>query len=434
MADHCVGDTSVMPATALLEMALAAGRELAPGCGIAVADVALERALALPEGTEFVVQTVLTPASAGHRLEVFSRGTTLPQWTRHASGDIVPVNAPASPVSLDELRRLCSEEVPVEAVYDRLARQGLRYGPSFRLLRQVWRGDGQALGRVEVSEDPPFDTEGYWFHPAVLDACLQVIAAMRETDVPRTIVPVRVERWEVFGRPGPRLWSHATLQAAGEPGHVAEFTVNVDTIDTAGLRIARLTGLRLRQVDASALLVRPEGKPGSDLIPPPSTVQLHAPWRQLLDQSPPGNRLRLLVRLLRAEVATVLGWDSADRVGAKQNLFEVGMDSMTSLELQVRLQKNLGCELPLSLAFDYPNVQALAAHITERLFPAAEDATGDDHPDEPSEDLERLAAMSDQEVQSLLRDEYKHLLESPPDRREADRSETNVIGDHKQST
>jgi acyl carrier protein len=129
-----------------------------------------------------------------------------------------------------------------------------------------------------------------------------------------------------------------------------------------------------------------------------------------LEEVPPGNRARLLVALLRAEVAAVLGWESADRVSLKQSLLELGMDSLGAVELQSRLQKALGCDLPVTLAIDHPNVQSLAGYLVRRLGLGVEAGAGQDDREESPDDGRRLAEMSDEEVETLLKERYRHLL------------------------
>ena len=119
----------------------------------------------------------------------------------------------------------------------------------------------------------------------------------------------------------------------------------------------------------------------------------------------------LVLEHVRGEVASVLGWTSPDQVGLQQKLFELGMDSLTSVELRHRLEKSLGCSLPLTVAFDYPNAEALAAYMLQQLRLQAEEPSEDEQPaDEPDEEAERLAEMSEEEVESLLAEKFKDLL------------------------
>ena len=277
LADHCLRDTVVLPATAYLEMAAASGRTLWPSRGIVVEQFAIHRALTVAPHESRIVQTLLTPEPLGYRVEFFSRrcskdGSQQPSWVRHASGKVTSAEPFTAVVSIDRVRGRCPNEVAQEAVYGRIARQGWRYGPSFRLLRQAWRGTGQALGQVLAPQDTAFDAKGLGFPAPLLDACLHVIAALDETDRSGTLVPVALERYEVVGRPVPRMWSHVALRAPGKAALNSGFTVDLAVMDSDGRLIARLEGLRLQEVDPAALTSRPEGE---------SPVGLYEPrWRE----------------------------------------------------------------------------------------------------------------------------------------------------------
>jgi myxalamid-type polyketide synthase MxaC len=112
---------------------------------------------------------------------------------------------------------------------------------------------------------------------------------------------------------------------------------------------------------------------------------------------------------VRMAVAAVLGWRSATQVGARQRLFDLGLDSLTAVELRRRLERDFGLSLPVTAAFDYPTPEALAGYLAGQL--PHEDAElppkaidGEQVNGEPAEPetLERLAELSDQEVASLL--------------------------------
>jgi myxalamid-type polyketide synthase MxaB len=124
-----------------------------------------------------------------------------------------------------------------------------------------------------------------------------------------------------------------------------------------------------------------------------------------------GDRMDMLIGHLRSTVAGVLGWNSPDQVGPRQKLFDLGMDSLTSVELRSRLERSLGCPLPLTVAFDYPSVEALADFIAQQLGLLDEEPapTGVES-EEMDDEAERLAAMSEEEVESLLAEKFKDLL------------------------
>jgi acyl carrier protein len=51
---------------------------------------------------------------------------------------------------------------------------------------------------------------------------------------------------------------------------------------------------------------------------------------------------------------------SADAIEPRQGFFELGMDSLTSVELRNRLGATLQSTFPTTLAFDYPTPEGLA--------------------------------------------------------------------------
>ncbi|HEX6344389.1 SDR family NAD(P)-dependent oxidoreductase [Umezawaea sp.] len=69
------------------------------------------------------------------------------------------------------------------------------------------------------------------------------------------------------------------------------------------------------------------------------------------------------VEVIRTHLAAVLGHASGDAVPVRTAFAELGLDSLTVLELRNRLNAALGLRLPTSALFDHPTPQALADHL-----------------------------------------------------------------------
>jgi polyene macrolide polyketide synthase len=83
----------------------------------------------------------------------------------------------------------------------------------------------------------------------------------------------------------------------------------------------------------------------------------------------------LLLDLVRAEAATVLGHGSPDAIRPEQAFNEIGFDSLTAVELRNRLTEATGERLPATVIFDYPDPTALAGFLRSRLVPDGGEAT-----------------------------------------------------------
>jgi acyl transferase domain-containing protein/NADP-dependent 3-hydroxy acid dehydrogenase YdfG len=119
--------------------------------------------------------------------------------------------------------------------------------------------------------------------------------------------------------------------------------------------------------------------------------------------APADTRRELIVSFVRDEVAVVLGVGGG-ALALDTGLFDLGMDSLMSVELKKRLERGAGRPLPATLTFNYPNVNALATFLDGELAPAPAAAPAPTPPTTPEPPLPSgdLAGLSEDELEARL--------------------------------
>ncbi|MFF4732273.1 SDR family NAD(P)-dependent oxidoreductase [Streptomyces mirabilis] len=91
-----------------------------------------------------------------------------------------------------------------------------------------------------------------------------------------------------------------------------------------------------------------------------------------------GEAEEVVLDWIREQTAIVLGHPSSASVDADQAFFQLGFDSLTSVELCNRLASSTGLSLPSTLVFSYPTPRELGRHVVELLRPEADTGPAED--------------------------------------------------------
>jgi acyl transferase domain-containing protein/acyl carrier protein len=89
--------------------------------------------------------------------------------------------------------------------------------------------------------------------------------------------------------------------------------------------------------------------------------------RARLARIAPSARAGAAVDIVRAEVAIVLRLPKASDVPADRAIKELGLDSLTALELRNRLTMRTGLKLPATLLFDHPSPEAIGRFLLKEV-------------------------------------------------------------------
>ncbi|MFI9387665.1 beta-ketoacyl synthase N-terminal-like domain-containing protein, partial [Kutzneria sp. NPDC052558] len=236
LLDHVIDDRALAPATALLDLAVAAGRWIGlPG----VEELTLAAPLAVPDRGGLHLQiTVGPPDPHGRRPVGIHSAADIedPQWTHNAAG--VLGEASSAPEPLFAWPPADVESVGLDGFYDRLADLGYVYGPAFRGVRACWRAGDDLYAEIALPHEP----RGFGVHPALLDAALHplVHAAADRLLLPFALTGATVHTAGATAlrvritRTGPDSAALAIADQSGAP---------VAAIGSLTLRPARTTGV-----------------------------------------------------------------------------------------------------------------------------------------------------------------------------------------------
>ncbi len=242
LADHAVAGRPVVPAAALALAALAAGEAVHGKDKAEIAGLDILAPLALSETETRRLRLRHEPAAERLTIESRPEGSE-GDWTLHARATLrtaaSPPRAPAAPEA--------PREVSTEALYARLAADGLVYGPAFRRVQGLAISAGAAdaaLGPAPEGASPAIAAAGAL--DAAFHALHPVIAAAlpNEALAGDLLLPTRLGALRT-GPGGPAVAARMALRRAS-PGSV---TADIALRDAAGQVVLAVSALRLDRVE-----------------------------------------------------------------------------------------------------------------------------------------------------------------------------------------
>jgi len=272
--DHRIYGTPILPLTVALTALREAARQNFDTDGIEVTNIQYQEAMQLPESGERIVQIMLTPLDA-HMAEFRFASTTgdaADGWSTHLVG-AVRASARASAdsagsLAIGDVKRRCTESIPIDQFYQAARAIGLEYGVSFQGIQSARRGVGEALTKVKLPDHLPADDDS-GLHPALLDSCLHIFPALVDADgdagqIPDetrdTYLPIGLEAFHSDGIGAREVWTHVRRRTGdGDP---VILTVDIGIYREDGSFAAAMDGLSLKRLPPEA--VRPPRQQQAD--------------------------------------------------------------------------------------------------------------------------------------------------------------------------
>ncbi len=258
LQDHQIFNQAILPASAYLEMALAAGKKIHSKRQFCLEDVVLHQAMILPENESKTVQLILTPQeNQDYRFEIFSFQDTSQTWVNHASGRLtLQVNQVHTDKPLN-LQTLETETVRnIETLYQAYQEKGIRYGEYFRIIDKIYTRYNpeykQVFVQIKPSKTLQKDFNNYQVHPILLDACFQAVGAAFSDEQLETYLPISVHQFIVYETLNQEsYWSQVKLhKTSNSQAYFADIVIT----NSAGKVIAEVNQLKVQAVSPEAIL------------------------------------------------------------------------------------------------------------------------------------------------------------------------------------
>ena len=126
----------------------------------------------------------------------------------------------------------------------------------------------------------------------------------------------------------------------------------------------------------------------------PAPVAAEQGFAERLRAADMADREQVVTELVHTTAATVLGYSAGQVLGTDSTFRELGMDSLTGIELRNRLRAATRVDLETTTIFNYPTVTELAHHLTQLLAQL---------PEETQKPVERKTAAATDTLFALYR-------------------------------
>ncbi|NUR60147.1 MAG: SDR family NAD(P)-dependent oxidoreductase [Catenulispora sp.] len=255
LRDHVVHGRSILPAAGVVDLVQAAARGIGLSGPLTVQDIVFQSPVTVADGGSGEVTVELADADGDVGFLVRSRPRADAEPVVHARGRVRTGADPAAALDPQALAAVCPTVLDAAACYRQLAGRGLEYGPVLRVLDEVRRGPGQAVGALR-------DGASSAGLPAILDGAFQTLVGFEPPEADgAALVPFAVDRLDLLGPVDTARWVHA--RAAGgstdDSGRPRMFDIDVAAAD--GGLVLRVRGLLVRPAAApagEAVVLRPK--------------------------------------------------------------------------------------------------------------------------------------------------------------------------------
>jgi phthiocerol/phenolphthiocerol synthesis type-I polyketide synthase E len=435
LAEHRVAGTPTLPGTTYLELARDAWSRETGGREVEISGVTFVSPLLLPEGSR-ELRVVLAGGGPSTPFRVESRAAGGP-WQEHAHGHLGPLGPLPSRRDIAAIAARCSQSDRTGGWESFTSGSALVFwGARWQSLRRARAGADEALLEIVLPPELAADLDAFGLHPALLDLATAFGGGMMSGG---QMLPASYGRVR-YAAPLPGSFlAHLHGPRRGEGDET--LTLDLTLMTPEGEVLAEIEGFTMRRVarrpePASAAAPRPAPSGSADWILPEegveafrrvlsrgrfphiavspldlgraiATLRRRATERATAAEPAPGSAFPR-PSLTNEYVAPVPGLEEAlaevwrgvlglERVGAQDNFFDLGGDSVIGIQIVARASAQ-GIQLTPEQLFQHQTIAELARRLSEQGAPpevpeaAAPEAVpaGGFDPDLSSDDLDKI--------------------------------------------
>ncbi len=426
---------ALFPGAGYPELARAALAEYGETGPFEIHDLYFLRPLYVPDGEIRDVRVQLEPTDSGYKFGVRTRHRIdgRPAWVLACEARL-ELGAESTPESVDVAAidtRCQRSRSSVNPLGHRTGQDNhVRFGPRWRVLRQVLYGEREALAHLELAEAYAAEVEDYALHPALLDlATGYAMELIEDYDPDESLwVPVSYGRIQIHGPLAGKVHSWVRIRDDIEDSrNFASFDVTI--VDEGGHVLFEATDFTIKRVEEAVDFSEPVDTKTSDIEfesashlqdeddLSPAELQLRRNYEAgILPEEGTEALLRALSADLGPQVAIssialdtlrkqasevvldssgggtrferpdldseyveprdeiektlVTLWEEllgVEGLGVQDSFFDLGGHSLIAVRFFTKIKKTYRVDFPISVLFEAPTIEGCAALIRESI-------------------------------------------------------------------
>jgi len=251
LQEHQVFSQAILPATAFIEMAIAAFLEADSSLPISIRDFEIDQALFIPQGNEIHTQIVLQLKQDETEFFIYSNNPISEnrqnKWIANSHGKIKHLDESSMPQPIDigRLKNSFKERISISEFYESCKLRGIEYGSSYQLIRELWLNENQAFAKINLADNVDPHLQHFHTYPTIFDACLQtLLAVLPQGGKDEIWLPIGLEHLKLYHSFGTNIFCHVQLKT--DPTEQVQLA-NIEVLSSSGVILCIIDNIKAKK-------------------------------------------------------------------------------------------------------------------------------------------------------------------------------------------